>query len=259
MNSLVLEYETTEGVSSIRTAKQGKDVFFSLEDVVRALASENSKASNQVKKHGLSGLVNATLDALDTDEAIHLPNQSGENRQEVFVTEPGLYRVVLRDSSPAAKKFQRWIIHDVLPAIREHGVYPAPADGVDSDLKLVAQKLVDNTNLLIREIEERERLEREMNDRFSENEQSIREISHRLDEISQPPGTDVKYLTILTAAEQHGLNSEQTKLLWAYAAKICFEEQQPSRMSKNCDQLSHSFPIEVLDQALSNIRRLDCG
>ena len=42
------------------------------------------------------------------------------------VTEPGLYRLVLKSRKPAAQKFKRWICHEVLPALRTHGCYPPP-------------------------------------------------------------------------------------------------------------------------------------
>jgi uncharacterized protein (DUF927 family) len=39
------------------------------------------------------------------------------------VTESGLYKVILRSDKPEARKFERWITHDVLPQIRKHGAY----------------------------------------------------------------------------------------------------------------------------------------
>ncbi|MDR2794468.1 MAG: hypothetical protein LBB12_01680, partial [Holosporaceae bacterium] len=43
------------------------------------------------------------------------------------VTESGLYKVILQSRKPEALKFERWITHDVLPQIREHGAYVAAA------------------------------------------------------------------------------------------------------------------------------------
>ena len=39
------------------------------------------------------------------------------------VNEPGLYSLILASRKPQARAFKRWIIHEVLPAIRRHGLY----------------------------------------------------------------------------------------------------------------------------------------
>ena len=41
------------------------------------------------------------------------------------VNEPGFYKLVLRSRKPEAKAFQRWVTHEVLPAIRRTGGYVA--------------------------------------------------------------------------------------------------------------------------------------
>lgn len=40
-----------------------------------------------------------------------------------IVNESGLYSVIIRSDKPAAKKFKRWITHEVLPSIRKTGSY----------------------------------------------------------------------------------------------------------------------------------------
>jgi anti-repressor protein len=42
------------------------------------------------------------------------------------VNEPGLYSLVLGSRKPEAKAFKRWITHDVIPAVRQHGAYMTP-------------------------------------------------------------------------------------------------------------------------------------
>lgn len=41
----------------------------------------------------------------------------------IVVSEPGLYKLTGRSSKPEAKAFDRWVRHDVLPAIRKEGLY----------------------------------------------------------------------------------------------------------------------------------------
>ena len=63
---------------------------------------------------------------LDDDEkgvdSIHTP---GGDQQVTTVTEPGLYKLVMRSRKPKAKAFQRWVTHEVLPALRRSGGYIA--------------------------------------------------------------------------------------------------------------------------------------
>lgn len=40
-----------------------------------------------------------------------------------LINESGLYSLVLSSKLPAAKEFQRWVTHEVLPSIRKHGIY----------------------------------------------------------------------------------------------------------------------------------------
>ncbi len=47
----------------------------------------------------------------------------GGEQSMLTVTEPGLYRLIFKSRKAIAKKFQRWIFHEVLPAIRKTGSY----------------------------------------------------------------------------------------------------------------------------------------
>ena len=40
-----------------------------------------------------------------------------------FITEPQLYKLVIKTNSPVADKFQDWVTEEVLPSIRKHGAY----------------------------------------------------------------------------------------------------------------------------------------
>jgi prophage antirepressor-like protein len=44
-------------------------------------------------------------------------------RGVTFITEAGLYSLMLTSRSPRAKVFRRWVTHEVLRAIREDGKY----------------------------------------------------------------------------------------------------------------------------------------
>ncbi len=68
------------------------------------------------------------LERLDDDEkgvnSIHTP---GGTQEMTTVNEPGLYALVLGSRKAEAKRFKRWVTHEVLPAIRKTGSYAVSA------------------------------------------------------------------------------------------------------------------------------------
>jgi anti-repressor protein len=73
----------------------------------------------------LLGIENSrdALASMDDDEKITVANPDGNPRAGIphqlnYVTEAGLYSLILRSRKPEAKAFKRWITHEVLPAIR---------------------------------------------------------------------------------------------------------------------------------------------
>lgn len=69
---------------------------------------------------------NDALNSLDDDEKGYDTVVSlGGPQQMAFVSEPGLYSLVLRSRKPEAKAFKRWVTHDILPSIRKSGGYMA--------------------------------------------------------------------------------------------------------------------------------------
>ncbi|WP_089281305.1 phage antirepressor KilAC domain-containing protein [Anaerovirgula multivorans] len=62
------------------------------------------------------------LKRLDNDEVTRL-NLGGLSGDSNLVNEYGLYSLVLGSRKKEAKKFKRWITHEVIPSIRKHGAY----------------------------------------------------------------------------------------------------------------------------------------
>jgi prophage antirepressor-like protein len=63
-----------------------------------------------------------TIGRLDDDEVTKF-NLGGLSGETNIVNEYGLYSLVLGSRKPEAKAFKRWITHEVIPAIRKHGMY----------------------------------------------------------------------------------------------------------------------------------------
>jgi hypothetical protein len=68
---------------------------------------------------------------LDEDEKGVISTDTPGGLQPVAtVNEPGLYTLVLGSRKPEAKRFKRWVTHEVLPAIRRTGSYAVPGLGI---------------------------------------------------------------------------------------------------------------------------------
>ncbi len=60
---------------------------------------------------------------------------SGQNRQMSIINESGFYSLAFGSKLPEAKKFKRWVTHDVLPQIRKTGGYiPVKPDDTKDDI-----------------------------------------------------------------------------------------------------------------------------
>ena len=81
-----------------------------------------------------------TLSRLDEDEKalVSIEGLSRGNDKGNIVNEPGLYSLVLGSRKPEAKAFKRWITHDVIPAIRRHGMYAIDDIIANPDLGIAA-------------------------------------------------------------------------------------------------------------------------
>ncbi|MCE0916651.1 BRO-N domain-containing protein [Pseudomonas sp. NMI760_13] len=252
MQTLLLDYQAEHGSSPIRTIYVEGELYISLEDVVLTLARTNSSLAGQ--RSGLGSLVNAQKQVLDADECRHFPsNDKHDSRTEVFITEPGLYRLISRDSTPASKKFQRWIFHEVLPSVRKYGTYPPPVQQ-SSEIMSLAQALAQNASLLVKEIAERERLELETNRRFEEHEQSFIQIRKELTALSSPSSDD-QFINIVSYCEKEELTIDKLHLS-AMCFKICIEEHIEFRKSPFAKSLEdYSYPEPLIKKALEIINK----
>lgn len=96
---------------------------------VRAVTTESGQqwvAADVCAVLGLSDPSKA-LSRLDDDESgTTTVRTSGQAREMLTVTEPGLYSLVTRSRKTIGKRFRRWLFHEVVPCIHKHGCYPEP-------------------------------------------------------------------------------------------------------------------------------------
>lgn len=71
------------------------------------------------------GSVNTSLAVAPLDKAELNTSRVrvGGGRASLVISEPGLYKLIMRSNKPEARAFQDWVTRDVLPAIRKDGGY----------------------------------------------------------------------------------------------------------------------------------------
>ena len=129
----------------VRTVVIDDEPWFVAADVCRALVIGNSRQA---------------VTRLDDDEknTVTLNDGIPGNPEKTVVNEPGLYSLVLGSRKPEAKKFKRWITHDVIPAIRKTGGYHVPQSPEEQMAQglLAAQKLLAEKDKRIEEMRPKE-------------------------------------------------------------------------------------------------------
>lgn len=117
-----LQIFNNEEFGEVRTVVVNNEPMFCLMDICKALEIKNA---TDVSKR------------LDEDELtrLNLGSRAGETW---FVTESGLYAVILRSDKPNAKKFRKWVTSEVLPSIRKTGRYGKPMTTAEK-IQLLAQ------------------------------------------------------------------------------------------------------------------------
>ena len=93
---------------SVRTATMQGRHYFAATDVATALGYKVPEKAIRTHCKGVS--------VLDT------PSAGGMQRVN-YISEPDLYRLVIRSKLPAAEEFADWVFEDVLPAINRTGIY----------------------------------------------------------------------------------------------------------------------------------------
>ncbi len=104
-----LQVFKNEDFGEVRVVELNKEPWFVATDICKALDIKN---------------VTQAINRLDEDERSMF--NIGRQGETNIVNEYGLYNLILSSRKPEAKKFKRWITHEVIPSIRKHGAYMTP-------------------------------------------------------------------------------------------------------------------------------------
>lgn len=238
-NRIVLAYP--DAGEEIRSVFIDGEVLFCLIDVVKVLAAQNVELSGHEKSDGLGGLVVAQMEALDKDELMHIES-------DPYITEPGLFRLILRDKSKACKKFQRWVLHEVLPSIQKYGTYPPPLIAQDSDIKKLAK-------LLVMEIEQREELERKTKEQFEKHENMLNHLGERLESLTDSSNSEIEFKAVDKYCNEFGIDTTHVQHITGWCIKLCAENSEPTRKKSIDGKIILEFPMHVLSSATDQAAR----
>lgn len=104
-----IEIFKNERFGEIRVAGTSEEPLFCLADVCKSIGVANARN------------VKDRIDEEDVHQVDTLTN--GGMQKLTYVTEAGLYDVIIRSDSDMAKPFRKWVTNEVLPSIRKHGAY----------------------------------------------------------------------------------------------------------------------------------------
>lgn len=94
----------------VRTIQHDGDEWLVAKDVCDVLGIKNHKDA---------------ISVLDEDEksGVGISDPHGRIQITNVINEPGMYKLAFRSKKPGAKEFTRWVTHEVLPQIRQYGMY----------------------------------------------------------------------------------------------------------------------------------------
>lgn len=115
---------------------------FKAQDVCRVLGYANPRSA--IDRHVSKGDGVALRDTIDT---------IGRTTKQQFVTEAGLYALILGSRRPNAERFREWVTGQVLPEIRKTGQYIDPKSTPEQPSPSIQQHLlaiIENLSLTVR-------------------------------------------------------------------------------------------------------------
>jgi prophage antirepressor-like protein len=113
MNIVAFNFESSK--VRVTMGENGEPMFVAA-DVCQALTIDNHRN------------VLARLD--DDEKGVQSMDTPGGRQELATVNESGLYSLILTSRKPEAKRFKRWVTHEVLPSIRRTGSYLSAASVV---------------------------------------------------------------------------------------------------------------------------------
>ncbi len=244
-------YKGDSGESDIRTINVNDVVHVSLLDVLKTLSRENSELGDKNRYIAMPNVLKTLSSTLEEDEYIRVPVSEPrfDGDEEMFVTHPGLYRVISSDKSPAAKKFQKWLFHEVVPSIVKFGIYPPPTESKGSLLSQMAEMLAQNSRHLADTIAKHELLEVAVTDVKNK----VGSLENRVLTMESQQHDLSNFITVEEQLARRGINLTDNELddVVAWCENINLKSEFQRIPCPTNHRLKARFAISVIDSAYS--------
>lgn len=93
----------------------------------------------KVLEHSKASMLISSLK--EREKGVSQISTLGGSQSMAVVSEPGLYRILMRSDKPKAEKFQDWLAEEVIPAIRKTGFYSKPKTQLEMLLETVQHQV----------------------------------------------------------------------------------------------------------------------
>ncbi len=109
---MISDITNSQNFRSVRIVVHAGEPWFIANDVARALGY--ASPADAIREHCKGVTETGT------------PSPGGMQATKI-ISEKDLYRLIMHSKLPSAEAFQDWVMDEVLPSIRKHGAYMAPA------------------------------------------------------------------------------------------------------------------------------------
>lgn len=172
------ELFNNKNLGSVRTAlDQDGNIWFVAKDVCDVLGIVNNRDA-------ISRLDEDEKDTIDP-HIFTVGNTDTENRRGSelsIINESGMYTLVLTSRKPQAKEFKKWLTHEVIPTIRQHGGYIYGQEMLETkDQKEIKEKLSELSEK-VKYLRVRRRQLRKQVSNLQENKKKLRKQVNNLNE-----------------------------------------------------------------------------
>jgi prophage antirepressor-like protein len=250
-------YEGSSGETDIRTSCIDNILYFSLTDVFVVLNKENKSMGEGNPTRYIPNLIKSQISDLDNDEYKRLPhpNPSPGYEHEIFVTQPGLNRVMGTDDSPAGRKFQRWLYHDVVPSLTKHGVYPPPLTPQGSALSQMAEIIAQNSRALADSIVRQDKLEQEVKSVKGD----VSDVQERIEKLENTNTESEYVLTVRSWFDKANIalaSSKEFEIV-NWCENLSLRHSKPRSACPSGERLNAKFFEEIISEAKSLVERAE--
>ncbi|MGF1907562.1 BRO-N domain-containing protein [Aliivibrio salmonicida] len=257
----VLLYPSSLGELEIKTMQKNGETLFLLPDVVRVISKESQHIDGKSTSNQTSFL-RACLSSLEEDECfVELFNENGIEKSEYFVSEPGVYRVALQSNSSGAKKFQNWVIKEVMPSIRKYGMYPPPEVSDDDLLLQLADQQAKQSLLLsqfIRSSKEKfDNLDNKVvkqSNKIEQQNTKIQSLGERLITVESSNLPKYEFFDIADVLRSLSIDLKELNFVIALCEKIASEKGYNFLPSFNKVREEQRFSMPTIELALTYAR-----